>query len=290
MNLSIATDFNGSMGSPWKSLKAVAESGFTHLHWCHQWSTDFLYSKHEIAQIKAWLKEFGLKLLDIHGSRGQEKLWYAHEEYRRKAGVELVENRIRMLRELDGEGALMMHIPCFQLTAPNAGDEPRRLLENLKRSIDELIPVVKECQVKITVENMWADTFEIIRELLNTYPPEVLGLCYDSGHANDPRRNGIEDLAELRGRLYTLHLHDNDGSSDQHKPPFYGNVNWDRLSSIIADSSYTGPISFEMGMKNTPFYDPNCQGPQEEKAVKLFLQDAYQRCEKFARMVEAKRA
>ncbi len=287
MNISIATDFNGSTGSPRDSLKAISEAGFTHLHWCHQWCTDFLYSKHEIAQIKAWLKEFNLKLLDIHGSQGAEKLWYADEEYRRKSGVELVANRIEMLRELEGEGALMMHIPCFQLRTSEE-DRPLvyRMTDNLRRSLDELIPVMEKNNVMITIENMWTDNFEIIRTLLGEYSPDHLGLCYDSGHANDPRLNGMDHLDTLRDRLKTLHLHDNNGTGDQHQPPFYGNVNWERLAEIIANSAYNAPVSFEMAMCNTPFFDKEHQGPQDAEHVKAFLKDAYERCGKFCKMVE----
>ena len=56
--------------SPEKYLRLIGEAGFTHLHWCHQWNTDYLYSTYEIAQCKKWLQEYGLKLLDIHGSMG----------------------------------------------------------------------------------------------------------------------------------------------------------------------------------------------------------------------------
>ena len=82
--LAINTDFLRGTLSPEPYLRAIAEAGFTHLHWCHQWCTDFLYSRHEIAQYKAWLKELGLQLLDIHGSAGGEKCWFATEEYRRR--------------------------------------------------------------------------------------------------------------------------------------------------------------------------------------------------------------
>ena len=98
MDIALNTDILRSTGSPEPYLRLIAEAGFTHLHWCHQWNTDFLYSSHEIAQLKKWLKQYGLKLLDIHGSAGMEKVWFSPEEYRRKSGVELVLNRIVMLR------------------------------------------------------------------------------------------------------------------------------------------------------------------------------------------------
>ena len=54
MNISVTTDFSGHTMAPERQLRQIAEAGFTHLHWCHQWCTDFLYSRSEIAQYKKW--------------------------------------------------------------------------------------------------------------------------------------------------------------------------------------------------------------------------------------------
>ena len=115
--LAVATDFNGSGGDPEPALRQIAEAGFTHLHWCHQWNTDHLYSDWEIARIAGLLRRFGLKLLDIHGSDacagGALHGWYSTDECYRRAGVELVVNRLRMHAMLRGEGTLMMHVPAI---------------------------------------------------------------------------------------------------------------------------------------------------------------------------------
>ncbi len=287
MQIAVATDFVTSTGSPQPWLKAIAEAGFTHLHWCHQWCTDYLYGKYELAQIKKWLKEYGLTLMDIHGSAGTEKCYCSAEEYMRKEGVDLVRNRIEMLSELEGTGVLMMHIP-HRKAAGNAPDLPECLIA-MRRSLDELVPYLEKHHILLAVENMWADNFEVIREVLNEYPEHLIGLCYDSGHANDPALYGMDHLYDLRYRLQALHLHDNDGTGDQHQPPFYGNVDWERLAGIIADSSYKNPVSFEMSMRNTPFFDTE-KDPREQTpdSIQAYLKDAYSRCEKFCRMVEDK--
>ncbi|MBN1257903.1 MAG: sugar phosphate isomerase/epimerase, partial [Planctomycetes bacterium] len=75
MTLSMTTDFTADHGCPESDLKLIAEAGFSHVHWCHHWDTDFLYADSEIAQIKEWLDEFGLQVLDIHASAGREKSW-----------------------------------------------------------------------------------------------------------------------------------------------------------------------------------------------------------------------
>ena len=68
--LSMATDYAADTGSPEPALRAIGRAGFSHVHWCHQWCTDFLYSKPEIEQIARWLGDFGLKVIDLHGSDG----------------------------------------------------------------------------------------------------------------------------------------------------------------------------------------------------------------------------
>ena len=107
MKIALNTDYYAGTGSPEMPLRHLAEAGFTHVHWCHQWCTDFLYGKAELDAIRGWMRELGLTLLDIHGSAGAEKCWFSPVEYQRRAGVELVRNRLEMFTELGGTGALM---------------------------------------------------------------------------------------------------------------------------------------------------------------------------------------
>jgi len=286
MNLAINTDFNGGLGNPEPRLQAIAAAGFTHLHWCHQWCTDFLYGKAEIAAIAGWLKQYGLHLLDIHGSAGVEKCWFSAVEYQRRAGVELVANRLEMWAELGGTGSLMMHIPNFSaFTQPEDRPRIRQQVEALKRSLDELMPRMEQLHARIALENMWADDFVILKEMLALYPAERVGICYDSGHANSAALPGLASMETCKDRLMALHLHDNDGQGDLHQPPFMNTVDWSRLAELIRTSAYPRQISFELSMSNTPFYDPQQEDHQPPEAIAAFLADAYERCVRFARMV-----
>ena len=276
MNIAVNTDFHGGTGCPEPRLKAMAKAGFTHVHWCHQWNSDFMYCDAEIEQIGKWLKEYGLTLLDIHGSVGPEKNWFSSVEYQRKAGVELVANRMRMLRALGGIGSVMMHTPNIVANySPIEIENARRLVENLRRSLDDLMPLSLELKVPIAIENDYSDTFQIKEELFADYPPEFLGLCYDSGHGNMFDCKGLDHLDRNKDRLMALHLNDNDGLKDLHQPPFYGTLDWARLAKILKASSYPRQMSFELATRRTP-YDDN---------LDAFMEDAYTRCSKFTSMV-----
>ena len=288
MQLAVNNDFLTGALPLRRQLELVAEAGFTHLHWDHQFGSDVLYSVHEMREYRKWLAELGLTLLDVHASAGREKLWYALEEYRRKAGVELVVNRIELFAELGGTGALAIHIPCYRRAVGFPQEELDRIPQyvvQLRRSLDELMPVLETHHASLGLENMPNEEFEVSQELLRDYPKERLGITYDSGHGNYGFNRGLEHLERLKDRLAVIHLHDNDGTLDKHQPPFYGTVDWRRLVDLLNTSAYTGPLSFEIQMKHTPFY--NSEKPPREQAepqIRQFLADAFQRCAKVAKM------
>ncbi len=243
MNLSMTSDYVTGLGSPEPYLRDIAAAGFTHVHWCHQWNTDFVYVRPEIDQIARWMRDMGLRLLDLHGSAGVEKRWHSRVEYERLAGVELVANRLEMTARLGG-GVVIMHLPA----APDVAAEAAPYWEVVHRSLDALAPVSRATGVRIAIENGSAGHFETIARVLAEYPAEYVGLCYDSGHGNSARE-GLDYLERLKGRLISVHLHDNDGLSDQHKPLFSGTIDWDRLARVMAASSYDQPVSQELSIR-----------------------------------------
>jgi sugar phosphate isomerase/epimerase len=248
-NLSITTDFARDTGSPEPYLRLIASAGFTHIHWCHHWNTDFLYLTSEVDQIHRWLDELGLHLLDIHASDGSEKKWASLREYERLAGVELVKNRIDMAAAL-GSDVIVMHIPSHfdDVLEQDAG------WLQLRKSLDALKPYVASKGVRIAIENTTAASLRGIHTLFGFYQPDFLGLCFDCGHSN-LIDDGLDQLDKLKHRLIAVHLHDNDGNGDQHNIPFTGTVDWPRLARLLAASSYKKCISMESNIHRTGISD-----------------------------------
>jgi sugar phosphate isomerase/epimerase len=278
--LSLTSDYITDHGDPEPYLRALAEAGFTHVHWCHQWRSDFLYADSEIAQIGVWLQLYGLRLNDVHGSEGIEKFWYAPQEYARLAGIELVKNRVELAARLGGD-AVVMHVypPTLRPDLTGFNDF---LFDQIRRSLDDLEAYCQERGVRIALENLIdfaaieagvtdtahaGDNADLLARLLAAYDPAFLGFCFDAGHA----RLGYDRLtayAPLFDRLAVLHLHDNDGVGDLHLPVGDGVVDWARVASLIAASPYAKPISFELSIRNTRFTEaapflaysmPGCQ-------------------------------
>jgi len=251
--LSLASDYAADRGCPEPALRAIARAGFTHVHWCHHWCTDFLYSRVEIEQIARWLREFGLTVIDLHGSAGGEKSWGSAREYERLAGIELVANRLEMTRRLGGD-AVVMHLP----REPEDAAERTAYWDRMRRTLDALAPTAASCGVRIALENLAPANHATIARVLELYPPDYVGICYDSGHGNITGE-GIDWLEAHADRLVAVHLHDNDGTGDQHRLPGMGSVDWPRLMRIIASSSYKKPLNMEVSQKNSGY-----EGREEE--------------------------
>lgn len=276
-------DWYTGIGNPEISLRNAAEAGFTHVHWCHHWSGDFLYTEPEISHINKLLDKYDLQVADVHGSEGREKFWYSPQEYARIAGVELVKNRIDFAARFGGD-AVVMHAYPLPLEA-----ETRELVwTQLRKTLDQLQPYAIERNVKIAIENLVdfhgmhfdgipmeqaRDNRDLIADLFAIYPPEFLGLCFDSGHAN-LGYDRMDQLEQFLDRLLVLHLHDNDGSGDQHRNLFTKSIDWPRLADYIAESIYDKPMSLEVVVNEDDANDED------------FLATAFETGTRFAEMVD----
>jgi sugar phosphate isomerase/epimerase len=245
--LSMTTDYMADTGCPELYLRRIAEAGFTHVHWCHHWNTDFAYDDCELDQIECWLHRYNLQVTDLHASAGKEKAWGSLREYERLAGVELVANRIATAERL-GADVIVMHLP--DLKDPTTRDAA---WAQVCKSLDTLKPIARRYGVRIALEN---GPLAEVDKMLSLYDAEYLGLCYDCGHGNLVP-DGLDWLERLQDRLIAIHLHDNDGSADQHNLPFWpgGTVDWDRLTKILATSGYTKWVSMESNMKRSNMTD-----------------------------------
>jgi sugar phosphate isomerase/epimerase len=167
---------------------------------------------------------------------------------------------------------IILHLPPLVAAEGGGGDDGLTLV---RRSLDTLMPFARDHGVRIALENMSVNNFHIIELLLSEYGPDFLGLCYDAGHGN-VEGHGLDYLERVKGRLISVHLHDNDGTGDQHNLLFAGTVDWNRLAGILATSSYEKCVSMELSIRNSGFTD--------EVA---FLQRGFETGTRFAAMIAA---
>ena len=172
-----------------------------------------------------------------------------------------------------GGDVIVLHLAA----GPDDETERETYWDAVRRSLDSLDPVARQRGVRIALENETTGNMLLVRRAFEQYSPAFVGLCYDSGHGNITG-DGLDQLASLKDRLIALHLNDNEGQRDQHLPLFNGTVDWDRLSGLIARSSYDKMVSLEVTMHNA--------GIADEAA---FLSRCHDDAVRFAEMIASSR-
>lgn len=118
--------------------------------------------------------------------------------------------------------------------ARNLGSEEAEW-EQTERFLDTLAPLARELHLTICVENLYNSVggrlvegpccnarkaAERIDRFNDRHHGELLGFCFDTGHANLTGIDFESFLDTLGHRLKVLHIHDNDGTGDLHQIPF----------------------------------------------------------------------
>lgn len=123
-----------------------------------------------------------------------------------------------------------------------------------------LIPELKQYGVTACLENTFSSHRGKVVEAICSDPreanryidalneiagEEVFGFCLDVGHANLLGRDLCEFICAMGDRIKVLHVHDNNGVSDEHLFPYMGVIDWDRFCKGLKEIGYKYDLSFE---------------------------------------------
>ena len=92
------------------------------------------------------------------------------------------------------------------------------------------------------------DTFRasaMLREIVDGIDSPGLGLAYDAGHANVTGRP-VAVVHDMGPRLWGVHLHDNDGTEDDHLLPGMGTLPFDDVAAALAEVQFAGTFMLEI--------------------------------------------
>jgi len=300
-----------------KAVKRAKECGVTHVHWVYDWEDEYMYSKHEMEYIKVLLDKYALKAKSLHATEGGvrgtfvngkkffdnrnrlkriRKDYTSKNEYMRKAGVELVVNRLELAKLIGAEDIVLHMQYPYELLEDNKLEKDA-YWEQVFKSFDELEKWCISNGMKIAVENMICTPkeyqFEQFDKLFARYSFDFLGFTFDSGHGALMCEDTIEFAKRYQDRLIAVHLHDNQGpdlsksddpdtailASDSHAIPFTGVMDWEGLTEVIAKSPYELPLNLELVMS----------GEVTEEKQRDFIKSAVEAGNKLTKMVLEKR-
>lgn len=157
-----------------------------------------------------------------------------------------------------------------------------------------LIPVLQKTDVTVCLENLFT-TYKGVRyqgcysnpedavadiDYLNSLAgKECFGFCFDTGHMNLLHRDPRVVIPVIGKRIKVLHLHDNNGSSDEHLAPFTGTINWNFVCDALREAGYTGTLSFET------FHQTNIAMEYDEEMVHPWLKLIAETGKSFSRKI-----
>jgi len=118
-------------------------------------------------------------------------------------------------------------------------------IENLK----EIIKLGKKYGIKIGLENSFTSgklcrTPEDLLKVVNSV--KGLGITFDIGHANLINLDPIKYFKKVKNFVIDMHIHDNNGRSDQHRLIGEGNIDFKKFLKECKNSDYYGPFIFEV--------------------------------------------
>ena len=125
----------------------------------------------------------------------------------------------------------------------------RRSKECLRRVVD----YAAQKGIKLGIEGRQGyeeipSEMELIELLDEINAPEVVGYWHDFGHIQIKENLGFIDhaewLAHISSRMFGGHLHDTEWPGKDHRAPFTGNIDYDKLIPLIPNPC---PLVWEMG-------------------------------------------
>jgi L-ribulose-5-phosphate 3-epimerase len=213
----------------------------------------------DAAAFRRAAEQRGLAVTTLHAPANTNVLGPPTDDWRREK-VDVLASYLRFAGEIGAAGMVVHGIPNV-IFLPKGADIAALLapmVDAMKRSMDDLVPVAAEAGVRILLENLpYVHDFEgeyplvrmgQLRPFADGYPPDQVGLIVDTGHA---WTNGDDPVSEIRiagDRLWGTHIQDVplENPQDNHWMPTAGGLDWPAIRQALASVDYRGTWTFEI--------------------------------------------
>jgi sugar phosphate isomerase/epimerase len=204
-----------------------------------------------VSLVGRWLKELSLEPVSFHApfyadlDQARAGKWLSLADMDPERRLEAINQTLASMIAMSGLGA---RIAILHPSAPGAAAEADHP-DGFRQSIERLIPVAEHLDMTLAIENIPAPLggADQIKTLIERIDHPRVRACIDAGHAF---LSEGESAGEAFGRLAPLaaaiHLHDNNGESDEHLIPGTGGTPFTALWQALEKADYEGPLTFEL--------------------------------------------
>ena len=191
------------------------------------------------------------------------------DEHRRSAALAETRAAIEIARRIPYR-FLVLHLgmPAGQ-QSPAGDNQPAAA----RRSVEDITALAADAGVRVALEVM-PNPLSSATALVHLLEEELdgcdAGICLDYGHAHL-----MGDLAEaiemISGHLWTTHVHDNNGRTDDHLMPFAGSIDWDVAMMETQKIGYDGLLMLEIADAGGPVETLKKSAAARERLEKTFV-------------------
>ena len=203
------------------------------------------HSEPHCREIARWMEELGLRAVCAHTSvMGPLDVSSTYQRIREFA--------VQELRAMIPFCAFL-NIPVMVVHPGDRmppGEPSARRWARVKESMTKLIPDLEKHHLKIALENLLPGSVSValaeLVQAVNDLNHPLIGVCLDTGHLNVMQGRPADAVRLIGPRLFALHVHDNHGKNDEHKPPFDGSIEWGGFAEALAEVGYAGTLNLEV--------------------------------------------
>ncbi len=176
----------------------------------------------EVHKLMIALSVSGVRVHSVHAPFGPDFDISSLDDAVHETGVDKLIESIELANVL-GAGNVILHASHKIVGSVNGR------FERARGVLRELSLVARDTGLLLALENLppgyVGHTPDEVFALLDGCEKTGVGVCFDTGHANLSGRF-VEFARALLPRSVTVHVHDNDGTEDQHRFPGAGSIDW----------------------------------------------------------------
>ena len=210
-------------------------------------------NRDQIAELGHWFRDSELKLHSLHAPMYTDDVWGRSGPH---SVINLTETtkskRLQMVEEIKRALEIAETIPfkyLIQHIGVHEEEWDERKVEAAFSALEEINLFARQRGVDVLLENILnhlasAERLKNFLELTHLR----LNFCFDVGHANI--NEGVATAFEImKDRIRSTHVHDNDGKSDIHLFPFFGDsgtVDWKNTMKLLRSRPAQYPLLLEL--------------------------------------------
>ena len=211
---------------------------------------------HDTAQIRElghWFRDSELKIHSLHAPMYTDEVWG-------RSGPQSVLNitepekrkRIEIVDEIKRAIEIAEFVPfryLIQHLGVSGEEYSDRKVESAFTALDELTVYARQRGVEVLLENIPNALSSAERLMLfNEITHLKINFCFDTGHAH--LHEGVEEaFGIMKDHIRSTHVHDNNGSGDQHLFPLAsenGTIDWRKTMDLFRPEARQFPLLLEL--------------------------------------------